>query len=173
MLSLQTRLFFIATLVLVISWLVGDLVSSTAGWLTAVICLGVLLAYQLWHASKLSKLLLTPKHGEIPRAMGIWGEIYYRLHKLTRAWRDQVIEVEQQHQRFIQAIQASPNGVTLLDATTLEEAVKLCSEQAHSGDAVLLSPACASMDMFRNYAHRAEVFVSAVNHLVEKAGGMV
>jgi two-component system phosphate regulon sensor histidine kinase PhoR len=115
MLSLQTRLFFIATLVLVISWLVGDLVSSTAGWLTAVICLGVLLAYQLWHASKLSKLLLTPKHGEIPRAMGIWGEIYYRLHKLTRAWRDQVIEVEQQHQRFIQAIQASPNGVVMLN----------------------------------------------------------
>jgi UDP-N-acetylmuramoylalanine--D-glutamate ligase len=65
------------------------------------------------------------------------------------------------------------SGVKLLDAATLEEAVNLCSEQAHSGDAVLLSPACASMDMFRNYAHRAEVFVRAVNHLVEEAGGMV
>jgi UDP-N-acetylmuramoylalanine--D-glutamate ligase len=65
------------------------------------------------------------------------------------------------------------SGVTLLDAATLEEAVKRCSEHAHSGDAVLLSPACASMDMFRNYAHRAEVFVNAVNHLVEEAGGMV
>ena len=65
------------------------------------------------------------------------------------------------------------SGVTLVDAASLEEAVKLCSEQAHSGDAVLLSPACASMDMFRNYAHRAEVFVSAVNHLVQEAGGMV
>jgi UDP-N-acetylmuramoylalanine--D-glutamate ligase len=64
------------------------------------------------------------------------------------------------------------SGVQLLDAASLEEAVKLCSEQAHAGDAVLLSPACASMDMFRNYAHRAEVFVSAVNHLVEEAGGM-
>jgi UDP-N-acetylmuramoylalanine--D-glutamate ligase len=65
------------------------------------------------------------------------------------------------------------SGVTLLDAASLEEAVKLCSEHAQSGDAVLLSPACASMDMFRNYAHRAEVFVNAVNHLVEEAGGMV
>ena len=64
------------------------------------------------------------------------------------------------------------SGVKLLDAATLEEAVTLCSEHAHSGDAVLLSPACASMDMFRNYAHRAEVFVRAVNHLVEEAGGM-
>jgi UDP-N-acetylmuramoylalanine--D-glutamate ligase len=65
------------------------------------------------------------------------------------------------------------SGVTLLDAATLEDAVKLCSQQAHAGDAVLLSPACASMDMFRNYAHRAEVFVTAVNHLVEDAGGLV
>ena len=65
------------------------------------------------------------------------------------------------------------SGVTLVDAATLEQAVKLASELAHSGDAVLLSPACASMDMFRNYAHRAEVFVNAVNHLVEEAGGMV
>lgn len=64
------------------------------------------------------------------------------------------------------------SGVKLLDAATLEDAVKLCSEQAHSGDAILLSPACASMDMFSNYAHRAEVFVNAVNHLVEEAGGL-
>ncbi|MEY3639465.1 MAG: UDP-N-acetylmuramoylalanine--D-glutamate ligase [Pseudomonadota bacterium] len=64
------------------------------------------------------------------------------------------------------------SGVKLLDAATLEEAVTLCSEHAQSGDAVLLSPACASMDMFRNYAHRAEVFVRAVNQLVEDAGGM-
>jgi len=35
---------------------------------------------------------------------------------------------------------------------------------------VLLSPACASMDMFRNYGHRAEVFVQAVQALVENAG---
>jgi UDP-N-acetylmuramoylalanine--D-glutamate ligase len=36
---------------------------------------------------------------------------------------------------------------------------------AQSGDAVLLSPACASFDMFRNYQHRADVFVQAVHEL--------
>ena len=63
-------------------------------------------------------------------------------------------------------------GVSLIDADSLEAAVRLASEQAHAGDAVLLSPACASLDMFRNYVHRAEVFVDAVHQLVEEAGGM-
>ncbi len=44
-------------------------------------------------------------------------------------------------------------------------AVLLASAQAQPGDAVLLSPACASMDMFRDYAHRAQVFIEAVQAL--------
>ena len=61
-------------------------------------------------------------------------------------------------------------GVVLLDASTLEDAVTLARERAHAGDAVLLSPACASLDMFRNYAHRAEVFRDAVRALAHADG---
>jgi UDP-N-acetylmuramoylalanine--D-glutamate ligase len=61
-------------------------------------------------------------------------------------------------------------GVPLLDAATLPEAVRLCAAQALGGDAVLLSPACASMDMFRDYKHRAEVFVGAVRELAAEHG---
>uniref|UniRef100_UPI0012FA566E UDP-N-acetylmuramoyl-L-alanine--D-glutamate ligase n=1 Tax=Azohydromonas aeria TaxID=2590212 RepID=UPI0012FA566E len=53
---------------------------------------------------------------------------------------------------------------------TLEAATAWCFGQARAGDAVLLSPACASLDMFRNYAHRAEVFVSAVAALAAERG---
>jgi UDP-N-acetylmuramoylalanine--D-glutamate ligase len=56
---------------------------------------------------------------------------------------------------------------------TLEAAVAWCFEQAHPGDAVLLSPACASLDMFRNYAHRAEVFVAAVQALAAERGAVL
>ncbi|MFM2345952.1 MAG: hypothetical protein RL654_705 [Pseudomonadota bacterium] len=53
---------------------------------------------------------------------------------------------------------------------TLEAAVRWSFAQARSGDAVLLSPACASLDMFRNYAHRAEVFVAEVEAIAQECG---
>ena len=62
--------------------------------------------------------------------------------------------------------------VPLQDAASLQEAVAHCHALAKEGDAVLLSPACASMDMFRNYAHRAEVFVQSVQELAIQAGGL-
>lgn len=57
------------------------------------------------------------------------------------------------------------SGVQVALAGDMSDAVQQASRLAHDGDAVLLSPACASFDMFRNYAHRAEVFVAAVNEL--------
>ncbi len=48
---------------------------------------------------------------------------------------------------------------------TLEDAVQAAAELAKAGDVVLLSPACASLDMFRDYAHRAQVFVDAVHEI--------
>ena len=60
--------------------------------------------------------------------------------------------------------------VLLKHHDSLEAATAWCLAQAHSGDSVLLSPACASLDMFRNYAHRAEVFVSAVQALALDEG---
>ena len=60
-------------------------------------------------------------------------------------------------------------GIAFERCTTLEGAVEAAFTKAERGDAVLLSPACASLDMFRNYAHRAEVFVAAVRaHALNK-----
>ena len=59
-------------------------------------------------------------------------------------------------------------GVPTQRCADMTAAVAFCRAQAQSGDAVLLSPACASLDMYRNYAHRAEVFIAAVK---DQTGG--
>lgn len=63
-------------------------------------------------------------------------------------------------------IEAALAGIAPIErCATLEEAVVAAAHAAVPGDTVLLSPACASLDMFRDYAHRGEVFTAAVGRL--------
>ncbi|RYF59002.1 MAG: UDP-N-acetylmuramoyl-L-alanine--D-glutamate ligase, partial [Comamonadaceae bacterium] len=61
-------------------------------------------------------------------------------------------------------------GVPLDAAASLPEAVQRATQLAQPGDAVLMSPACASFDMFNDYEHRARVFCEAVRDLAHNAG---
>jgi UDP-N-acetylmuramoylalanine--D-glutamate ligase len=63
------------------------------------------------------------------------------------------------------------DAVPVERTATLDEAVRRAASLAHEGDAVLLSPACSSYDMFRDYKHRGDEFTRAVRALV--AGGRV
>ncbi|MGB9128583.1 MAG: UDP-N-acetylmuramoyl-L-alanine--D-glutamate ligase, partial [Thiobacillus sp.] len=65
----------------------------------------------------------------------------------------------------------SGSGIETLGVGSLQEAVEAAHRLAQPGDAVLLSPACASFDMFRNYIHRADVFVEAVKKLAASVDG--
>lgn len=74
---------------------------------------------------------------------------------------------------LIRSAIAQNTGLQILAADSLPQAVELAAEQAHSGDAVLLSPACASFDMFDDYTHRARVFVDAVAALAQRSGTLL
>jgi UDP-N-acetylmuramoylalanine--D-glutamate ligase len=71
-------------------------------------------------------------------------------------------------QLIADALVGTPVPVQRVDS--MDAAVQWCFTQAHAGDAVLLSPACASLDMFDNYTHRAAVFVAAVQALAADRG---
>jgi len=66
----------------------------------------------------------------------------------------------------------TPVGVPIERHATLESATRWSFAQAHAGDAVLLSPACASLDMFRNYGHRADVFIAEVQAIAAEHGAV-
>ncbi|AMR65924.1 UDP-N-acetylmuramoyl-L-alanine--D-glutamate ligase [Aquipseudomonas alcaligenes] len=64
-----------------------------------------------------------------------------------------------------QIAKALGDAAPLLRVKTLDEAVQRCAELAQSGDAVLLSPACASLDMFKNFEERGRLFAQAAEGL--------
>ena len=68
--------------------------------------------------------------------------------------------------RDAEAVGRALKGICTTErAASLEDAVKAAARAAKSGDTVLLSPACASLDMFRDYTHRGAVFTQAVKEL--------
>jgi UDP-N-acetylmuramoylalanine--D-glutamate ligase len=62
-------------------------------------------------------------------------------------------------------IESQAQGTEIVSAGTLEAAVKRANESATAGDVVLLAPACASFDQFKNYEHRGQVFKEIVRGL--------
>jgi UDP-N-acetylmuramoylalanine--D-glutamate ligase len=70
---------------------------------------------------------------------------------------------------LIEKVIGAAANVTIESARDMDDAVSRARALARPGDAVLLSPACASFDMFRNYEHRAQVFIAAVRALEGRA----
>jgi UDP-N-acetylmuramoylalanine--D-glutamate ligase len=63
---------------------------------------------------------------------------------------------------------ALSNTVAISEAGSMQEAVSMCSHTAQPGDVVLLAPACASFDMFKDYEHRGREFKKAVRDLLNR-----
>jgi UDP-N-acetylmuramoylalanine--D-glutamate ligase len=91
------------------------------------------------------------------------GQDFAPLREAVRSHARAVVLIGRDAELIAAAL--ADSGVPIENAKDMETAVRLCAERARPGDAVLLSPACASWDMYRNYAHRAEVFVAAVQRL--------
>lgn len=84
---------------------------------------------------------------------------------LAHAFRNKVRHVVLLGQDAAQLAQALAGTCSTEQVATMEDAVAHAAQVAHRGDTVLLSPACASLDMFRDYAHRGDVFAQAVRRL--------
>ena len=100
--------------------LLEALIAVTAG-------LVLLLARDAWRGQRLMAWLRGPQSGQAPRHTGVWGELAYRIERSLRT-RDQSIEQERQRlSQFLSAIEASPNGVLMLDAN---EQIEWCNAVA-------------------------------------------
>ncbi len=124
--------FRIATF-LIASLLVGAGVASIFGWrywwpgawVGAVLWLGL----DAWRAQRLLQVLRNDAAGLPTRGPGVWGELAERIRKLLRAREQQTRQAEERLQEFLAAIQASPNGVILLDE---QGRIEWCNQTAGS-----------------------------------------
>lgn len=88
------------------------------------------------------------------------GQDFSPLRELVLSKCRSVALIGQDAPQLAEVLAGIPNVHSYV---TLESAVAACVNQAKPGDAVILSPACASWDMFKNYKHRAQVFIDAVH----------
>ncbi len=94
------------------------------------------------------------------------GQDFSPLLEPVRRYARSVLLLGRDAPRLREALASA--GVPMTDVQTLPQAVREAQSLAQPGDAVLLSPACASLDMFNNYGHRAEVFIQAVQELADE-----
>lgn len=91
-----------------------------------------------------------------------FGELGVCIAKRAKA----VVLIGQTARKITQAIEGAGNTSCIVRyAGSMEEAVRVSNELAAAGDVVLMSPACASYDMFKNYIQRSEAFIAAVKSL--------
>ena len=105
-------------------WFFGGLTWALS---TALLALLVLVVVQIWKAQRLELWLSRPDWREDLAWGGIWGEIVQRIQRQIRQHDKQLSTSEQRLRYFLQAIQASPNGVTLLD---VEGRIEWCNATA-------------------------------------------
>jgi len=91
------------------------------------------------------------------------GQDFSPLHPVVMQHARAVVLIGRDADKIAAVLQNC--GVPVVYAQNMDDAVRQSASLAQSGDAVLLSPACASFDMFRNYSHRAEKFNVAVHAL--------
>ncbi|MES1210570.1 MAG: UDP-N-acetylmuramoyl-L-alanine--D-glutamate ligase, partial [Pseudomonadota bacterium] len=94
------------------------------------------------------------------------GGDYAPLAEALRRTGRAVVLIGEAAEKIADSLKDVLSADRIVRAGTMQEAVAAASAIAVRGDAVVLSPACSSFDMFRDYAHRAEVFRAAVRDLV-------
>jgi UDP-N-acetylmuramoylalanine--D-glutamate ligase len=99
------------------------------------------------------------------------GQDFDPLAAPVARWCRAVMLIGRDAPKIRAALEAT--GIAMSDHATLEEATRAATALAQPGDVVLLSPACASLDMFRNYAHRAAVFHDTVEEIAAERGTMI
>lgn len=115
MLSALTRFVFIVCLAFIAAYITlanwGVNLAITAG----ITVLAIPLVYSYVNLARLRRYAIANAVENMPLPSGFWEEVFFRLQRLVRNLKLEIQSIEKQHNRFIEAFQASPNGIVMLD----------------------------------------------------------
>lgn len=109
------RFVVILALAASLAWLSLNQWGQLASFVTGFLVLSIPLIYSYINLARLKKFISLDRVESLPSSSGAWDEVFSRLEKHVRTMKLQVRTIEKQHERFIEAFQASPNGIIMLD----------------------------------------------------------
>lgn len=115
MISVFTRFATIICLAFISAYVVFENWGTEWGIAIGIFILAVPLLYSYINLARLRKYILNDSVENMPLPSGFWEEVFFRLQRLVRNLKQKIRTIEQQHDHFIEAFQASPNGIVMLD----------------------------------------------------------
>ncbi|ANI99498.1 phosphate regulon sensor histidine kinase PhoR [Polynucleobacter wuianus] len=115
MLSVLTRFFVIICMAFIAAFVVLTFWGVEFAIAAGISVLAIPLVYAYINLARLRKYILADTVENMPLPSGFWEEVFFRLQRLVRNLKQRIRSIEQQHDHFIEAFQASPNGIVMLD----------------------------------------------------------
>lgn len=115
MISALTRFLLLVSLALIAAFLCLDQFGSTSAIFIGVAILSIPLIYSYINLGRLGKYVQSDSLENMPLPSGMWEEVFFKLQRLVKNLKQRMRSIEQQHNHFIEAFQASPNGIVMLD----------------------------------------------------------
>lgn len=115
MIAALYRFFFIICLAVIGAYITLHFFGSDWAIFTSVAILSIPLVYSYINLVRLKKFIQNDSVENISLPSGYWEEIYFGLQRLVKGLKQKIRNIEQQHDHFIEAFQASPNGIVMLD----------------------------------------------------------
>jgi two-component system phosphate regulon sensor histidine kinase PhoR len=115
MIAALYRFFFIICIAIIAAYIALNFFGSDWAIFTGIATLSIPLIYSYINLARLKKFIQADSVESIPLPSGYWEEIYFGLQRLVKGLKQKIRNIEQQHDHFIEAFQASPNGIVMLD----------------------------------------------------------
>lgn len=115
MIAALYRFFFIICIAIIAAYISLNFFGSDWAIFTGIATLSIPLIYSYINLTRLKRFIQADSVESIPLPSGYWEEIYFGLQRLVKGLKQKIRNIEQQHDHFIEAFQASPNGIVMLD----------------------------------------------------------